>query len=127
MKTLKVMLILSLIIMALPACSRKSSSCIPASGVDALKPKVIAKAEVDALHAYAAGDHRLIGIHSGMGLMVPGLAGNPDSTPYKINIFEVTDESCDVEEHEVKGNFVKYADKYNKKMIAMLNLGDASH
>jgi hypothetical protein len=127
MKILKILLAVSLIVIALPACSRKPSSCIPGGGVDALKLMVISKAEVDAVHAYAAGDHRLIGIHSGMGLMVPELTGNPDLTPYKIKIFEVADESCNAEEHEVKNDFVKYADKYNKKMIAMLNLGDAPH
>jgi hypothetical protein len=119
MKILKI-LTLPLIIMTLSACSSKPSGCITGSGADALKSMVISKAEVHAAHAYSSGDHKLIGIHSGVGLMVPGLAGNPDSTPYKINTVEVDDVSCSVEEHEIKSNFVKYAYIYNRKMISML-------
>ncbi|RUL75963.1 hypothetical protein [Dyella choica] len=103
------------------ACTQKldAVSCTQASDLLAMRAMKLQRAEFDAVRDSDKGDHRLLGIHSGVGLIVPGLATKPDTSGYGLRIIEGTDIPCHPDEDELNANALRYAKIYNKKKMQL--------
>jgi hypothetical protein len=102
-------------------CSQKApaSVCKTSDDLAALKLLQPPNAPSDARRDYARGDHRLIGINAGVGLAVPGLAGNPDESGYELRTIDSNDVSCSPQEHQIKIDAWNYARRYNHQMMLL--------
>ncbi|WP_445145043.1 hypothetical protein [Dyella sp. Tek66A03] len=109
------------IVLSTTACTQKVDAvgCKSTSDLVAIRALKLESAENDAASDSNKGDHRLLGIHSGVGLMVPGLATNPDTSGYGLRIVEGTDTPCSPEESALNTRALRYARKYNEKKMLL--------
>jgi hypothetical protein len=108
------------IVLSTTACSQKVDAvdCTPHSDLPKMRALNLESAEDDAVRENGNGDHRLLGVHSGVGLSVPGLTINPDTSGYGLRVVEGSDTPCSTEESELNARALRYAKKYNlKKML----------
>jgi hypothetical protein len=107
------------------ACTQKvdAVNCMPKSDVAALMSLKSHYAEADAIRDSSRGDHRLLGLNNGVGLMVPGLSTNPDNSGYGLRVIEGTDTPCSPEEQDLNVEAMLYAKKYNQKKMLLWQPG----
>jgi hypothetical protein len=110
-----------LAVISATGCSKKApkSICKTSDDLAALKLLQSPNAANDARRDYARGDHRLLGINAGIGLAVPGLAGNPDESGYELRTIDSNDVSCSPQEHQIKIDAWNYVRIYNHQMMLL--------
>lgn len=116
-----VVILAGVIVLATAACTQKVDpvSCVPKSDLSAMRALRPESAEDDAVRDLKNGDHRLLGVHSGVGLIVPGLDTNPDSSGYGLRVVEGADTPCSPEEGELNAKSLRYAKRFNQKMMML--------
>ena len=116
-----IVILASVILLSMAACTQKvdPASCMPKSDVSAMRVLKLESAEDDAARDSKSGDHRLLGIHSGVGLMVPALDTNPYASGYGLRVVEGTDTPCSAEESELNATSLRYAKRYNQKKMLL--------
>lgn len=114
-----VAILAGVIALCMTACAQKVDAvgCMPTGSLTAMRALALGIAESDALRDSDKGDHRLLGIHTGVGLMVPGLATNPDTSGCGLRVVEGTDTPCSPEERELNAEALRYAKKYNQQKM----------
>lgn len=102
-------------------CSKKNeaANCKFLSDIKSMNALKLQDAENDARRDNNNGDHRLLGIESGIGLQVPGLVGNPDTSGYGLKIIEGTEIPCDASEHQLNMTALQYAKEYNQQKMLL--------
>lgn len=109
------------VVLVTAACSQRGDAvgCTTNSNLSAMRALKLESAEDDAVRDSGNGDHRLIGVHSGVGLTVPALATSPDTSGYGLRVVEGTDTPCSSEERELNSMALRYAKKYNEKKMLL--------
>lgn len=92
---------------------------MPERDLAAMRALASQNADIDAIRDSNLGDHRLLGIHNGVGLMVPGLTTNPDGSGYRLRVIEGVDTPCSSAENNLNIEAWKYAKIYNQKMMLL--------
>jgi hypothetical protein len=120
MKT-EIVIMVGMIALSTTACTQKvdAVSCMPTSGLSAMRTLKLESAEDDAMRDSNKGDHRLLGVNSGLGLVVPGLTTNPETSGYGLRVIEGTDTPCSAEEINLNTKTLRYAEKYNQKKMLL--------
>jgi len=116
-----IIIVAGMIVLFTTACSQKAEpvSCMPKSDVAAMRALKPESAKSDAARDSNNGDHRLLGVHSGVGLLVPGLNTDPYASGYGLRVVEGTDTPCSAEESELNAITLRYAKSYNKEKMLL--------
>lgn len=116
-----IVILMGALVVGAAACSQRSDTlgCTTNSDLSAMRALKLESAEDDAVRDTGDGDHRLLGVHSGVGLTVPGLTTNPDTSGYGLRVLEGTDTPCSPEESELNARALRYAKKYNQKKMLL--------
>lgn len=109
--------------LSMAGCDRSPGECSPRNGVSELAALKVDHASSDALAAFKAGDHRLLGVY-GYSTEVPGFNGDPHEHKDEIRMLEGTgDVFCTKKEEMLNRNARLYAKQYNETMLGQLSVG----